>query len=58
MVLSVGNLVISRLNHVISFTSGLTAAILIFVGVASNIAKPAKISNNVLVFPHQSVKDG
>jgi len=55
MVLCVGSLVISRLNHVISFTSGLTAAILIFVDVTSNIVK-LKISKNVLVLPYQSVK--
>jgi len=58
MVLSVGSLVIIRLNHVISFTSGLTAAILIFVGVASNIVKPAKIRKNVRVFLYRSVKTG
>jgi len=58
MVLSVGSLVISCLNHVISFTSGLAAAILIFVGVASNVVKPAKIRKKVLVFLYRSVKSG
>jgi len=43
MVLIVRSLVISRLNHVMSFISGLTAAILILVGMASNIAKPEKL---------------
>jgi len=52
MVLSLGSLVISRLNYVILFTSGLTAPILIVVGVASNIVKPAKIRKNELVFPY------
>jgi len=57
MVSSVGSLVISRLNHVISFASGLTAAIFFFVSVASNIVKPEKLERMCLhVFPYRSVK--
>jgi len=47
-VLSVGSLVVSRLNHVISFTSGLPTAILIFIGVASNIVRPEKLERMCL----------
>jgi len=37
-----------RLNHVISFTSGMTAAILTREGVASNIVKPVKVERMCL----------
>jgi len=42
-VLSVGSLVISCLNHVILFTSCVTAVILFYFGVASNIVKTEKL---------------
>jgi len=56
MVLSVGSLVLSRLNHVISFTSGLTAAILIFVIVASIIVNPEKFEKICLCSLNRSAK--
>jgi len=42
-VLSVGSLVILRLNRVILFTSGLTVAIFIFVCVASNVSRSMRV---------------
>ena len=57
MVLPVVSLVISRWNHVIPFTSGLTAAILIFVvGVARNIVKPETSERMCLCCPTDQCK--
>ena len=49
----VGNLVISRSNHDISFTFGLTAAILIFCGRGLKYFDTQNIRKNVLVIPYR-----
>ena len=56
MVLPVGNLLISRSNHDIPFTSGLRAAILNFYGRGLEYCETWVVTKIVLVLPYRSVK--